>query len=273
MRYYQKIQWLVVVFILLVGLFGCDSGDGGLTAPAVSTGSASPANFWVGRGGDKLGIYSEDEALQVQVPAGAYVLEYTTTLGAFYIVFSSEDGAFLAIGLLPDDRLVDVNLYEVTLNPDAVPDPDYSKDGVLVFYWPGSSVELTLEGVCTLKPETLIVIMKDGVLVLTGDVVIVELPKVEPTKFYTIETWVNDETLGVIDPEGPMERPAGSSKSFKIRRKDGNPFRYQAADPQDTVYLNGVDVTDQVQILGSGEGHLVIHGIDMDILIEVYFAP
>jgi hypothetical protein len=265
-----------------VGLVGCDSGDGGLTAPA-STGSASPANFWVSSGGDKLGVYSGEDFLQIQVPAGAFMLEYITDLGIFQIVFSSEDGAFLAIGLLPGDKLHNVNLYEGTVPEGVTPDQTCSVPGVSIFYWPGSTTVLSWGNVFVINPlVAVIVIMQNGVLVLSGDFEIIELPEpVEPKEYFTIETWVNDETLGYITPEGPIERPAGSSKSFQIHHKTrdlnlGDPLQqYPPPDghTEDFVFVNKVNMNDYVQMLGNGDGHLVIHGIDMDIEIEIYLAP
>lgn len=276
MRYYQKIQWLAVVFMLLVGLVGCDSGDGGLTAPAnVPTGSASPANFWVGRGGDKLQVYQEPGELQITVPEGAFMLTYVTHLGTFQIVFYSEEGAFFAIGLLEGDEFVDVFLQEGEIPDTAVPDPEYSNEGVDVYCAPASSTPVPWYETFVFTPTTvLIMIMDDGVFVTDNPfmvIIVLLVPIVENTgegARFTIFTSVNDDTLGYITPEGPLQRPGCSSQSFHIHHntRDFDPL-------QDIVMANGIDITPWVQILGSGDGHLVIYDIREDILLKVIFAP
>jgi hypothetical protein len=281
MRSYQKIQWLVVVLSLLIGLVGCDSGDGGLTTPSnvtagnVTFGSnASPANFWVGRGANKLGIFKADSVFQVQAPEGTYLIEYTLKGGgSFFIVFTAgEDGAFLAVGLLPGDELDDVFVYEGDLIDDDV-EPEFENEGVSVYCWPGSTTTtLTWNQVFVINPTiTVIILVLDGEICDDGELEIEELEQVKCT--YTITTAVNDQTLGSIDPEGPIDRPCGSSKSFKIHVNNALGFVPGVTVSDVTLIIDGVaiSVLNQVQILGNGDGHLVIHKIDMNIAIEVDF--
>jgi hypothetical protein len=278
MKSYQKLQWLVVVLSLLIGLVGCDSGDGGLTTPANitvgSAGDASPANFWVGRGGNKFGIYKQDNSFQIQAPEGTYLLAYTIQGGGiFHIVFSAgEDGAFLAVGLLPGHMLADVTLYEGEI-PGGV-EPEIEKQGVKVYCFPGSTVNVTWQTVFKFSPVmVIIVLVADGEIVV-GDPDIESLEPVRCTK--TIETNVIGQTLvGTVNPP-EEEAPCGSSRSFKIKVYDPAGF---VPDPDGTaggtvkdVSLNGVSVLNQVQVLGNGEGHLVIHNIQEDIkmLVELW---
>ena len=266
MRYYQRVQWLAVVFILLVGLVGCDSGDGGLTAPAnVPAGSASPANFWVGRGGDKLQIYQGGSGFQITVPEGAYLLTYVTHFGVFNIVFSSEEGAFFAVGLLEGDELTDLYLQEGDIPEEAVPVEE--KEGVKVYCRPGVTAGGGLPSVFT-GWGPIIIIIQGGVVVPDNPfmvIIVLTDPIVEntgPGKNYTIWTYAEG---GSITPKGPLEVPGNSSRSFKFI-----PNTLPFDKTTDQVYVNGVNVTPQVQVLGNGQGHLVIHKIHEHIYIEAY---
>lgn len=270
MRSHQKVQWLVVVLSLLIGLVGCDNGDGGLTTPAdVSVGDASPANFWVGRGSDKFGIYKQDNMFQIQAPEGAYLLTYTIQGGgAFHIVFSAgEKGAFLAVGLLPGHVLADVTLFEGEI-PEGVK-PEIEKQDVNVYCFPGSKTNLTWETVFKFSPVmVIIVLVADGEIVV-GDLDLdIDIEPMEPVKCTkTIKTRVFDGTFsGYVNPP-EMVAPCGSSRSFKIIIDD--PAGFVPGTTVEDVKLNGVSVLNQVQILGNGQGHLVIHHIRENIGMEV----
>jgi hypothetical protein len=270
MRSYQKVQWLVVVLSVLIGLVGCNSGDGGLTTVTAnisvgSVGDASPANFWVGRGGDKFGIYNQDNMFQIQAPEGTYLLAYTIQGGGiFHIVFSAgEDGVFLAVGLLPGDMLDDVTLYEGEI-PEGV-EPEIEKQGVKLYCFPGSTVNVTWQTVFKFSPVmVIIVLVADGEIVL-GDLDIEALEPDKCTKEIT-SVVINNTYAGIVDPPERVA-PCGSSRSFKIIVYDAAGF-----DPGTTVEdvkVNNVSVLNQVQILGNGQGHLVIHDIQENIGIEV----
>lgn len=273
MRSFQKIQWMFVV-VLLIGLVGCNSGDGGLTTPTTVTGSdagptltigsASPANFSVGRGQNKLGVYVPEkrDGFQVQVPEGAFMIEYSVKGGGTYfiVVTAEEEGAVLGIGLLEGFIIDDVLVYEGNIAPTA-PDPEIAKEGVKIYVWPGSETyaQQTWTGVFVMNPSIVVII-----LVLDGE--IEEGQEIEEIKcINTIRTYVNDPTKGKITPAGPLERPCNSSASFTIEPASGN-----FGDIKD-VLLNGISVKAQVQELGNGNGHLVIHKIDMNIEMKVEF--
>jgi hypothetical protein len=267
MKHFQRIQWGVLVLILVLSVVGCEEfAQKHTVGPTVPTGlSPNPmqlANCWVGRGQNKFGVYTEPGLLQVQAPAGVFLLMYRTNLGAFYFVFSSTDGAFLAIGLLEGDEL-----HEVTLQEGTIPDgttPEFESEGVNIFCWPGSTTAVSWENVFVIKPATvLIVLIRDGEIVTDNlDIVILDIPKVEgPPQKFSISTEV--EGTGDVWPSSLEGVPRGASRSFKFR---------PGANLVD-VTLNGVSVIDAVQFLGNGDGHLVIHDIKEDIHIVATFNP
>ena len=260
MKQFQKIQWLALALILILGIVGCESlapdSNVGPTAPVdVSPDPANLANFWVGRGQNKLGVYTSETVLQVEAPAGSFLLKYVTLSGIYYVVFSSEEGVFLAIGLLDGDDLLDVSLWEVPISDTATPDPTSPSpgEGVLIYYWPGST-GVTWEGVVVfgeINWSAEIIIIKDGEIVENPDFVIVGLEQVEPRTF-TLTTEVQGAG-GFIWPDYLTRIPEGASRSIKFR-----PY------PTTDVLVNGVSVM-PIQQLGNGDGHLVIHDIREDI--------
>jgi hypothetical protein len=211
---------------------------------------------------------------QVQAPEGEYLLKYTIQGGGtFHIVFSAgEDGAFLAVGLLPGDLLDDVTLAKGEI-PDDV-EPEIEKQGVRVYCFPGSTVNVTWKAVFKFDPARVII-----VLVVNGEIVIgdldFEVEEMEPQKCTKeITTEVTGTTYtGSVSP-AEREAPCGSSRSFKIIVNDTLGF-VAAPPPAGTVKdvkLNGDSVLNQVQVLGNGQGHLVIHDIQEEIkmLVELW---
>ncbi len=250
-RLYQKIQWVAFILILMMGTVGCEmlgSNSVSPTAPTdVSPGPAQLANFWVGRGQDKFDITLEGTgAFTVNVLAGSYLLEYVTDLGTFYIVFKADTSVSLTIGLQPGDNVSEVTVQQGTIT---VSDDQAlaTQEQVLIFAWPADPVLWGFVFDVDLSVELIILLEGGGIPGWTETA--------EEGKC-TITTQVVGG--GTIKPAGPITKPCGSSHSFKF--KPGPPALTD-------VTVNGVSVIDQVQILGNGDGHLVIHKIDGDILL------
>jgi hypothetical protein len=251
MKQFQKIQWVAYVLILIMGIVGCESlapdSNVGPTAPVdVSPDPAHLANLWVGRGQDKFEIMQEGTgAFTVNVPAGSYLLTYWTDLGEFHIVFKTVSATTLTIGLQPGD-----NVYHVTVQQGTITVPDDQalviQGDVLIFAWP-PNLEVTWDAVIG-NLTGLIVLLQDG-----------GIPGAEGGKC-TITTQVVGS--GTIKPAGPITKPCGSSHSFKF--KPGPPALTN-------VTIDGTSVIDQIQILGNGDGHLVIHDIQGDIILTGYW--
>ena len=252
MRQPQRLYWTLGLVILILGLVGCeliDSGNVGPTDPADMT---QLSNFWVGRGQDKLGVYQEKGFVQVSVPAGSYLLTYTTDLGTFFIVFSSEEGALLALGLQEGDTLRSITLQQGTI-PDTVT-PTQTQEGVSIYYWPGDDTEEVdlvafLAEIFTSDPD-----VEEIILVEEGEVT---GPEYEPKRTIT----VNVTGSGTVTPSGTFTRPKGSSQMF-IFETYANLI---------DVKINEQSVMPAVEELGNGNGHLVVHSIDTDLTIDVEF--
>lgn len=279
MKQFQRVQWLVLLVVVALVATSCQFGDRSrhnVTSPI--TDPVDAANLWVGRGDGRLTIAPTTKLLQFRTPAGTYLLQYQAKTenedgtfsisGTFAMVFTAgADGAMITIGLLPG-----AELWSVSLQPGAIPDgvtPVMEDGDVLVYLTPAMSTTVAWEGVFTIDFDIeLIVIMADGELnEELEDIEIVEVatpPLPEVVKLWTIYTNVNDDTLGTITP-ALEQAPDGSSRSFKI-----HPVSGVFADI-DQVMVNGTDVTAQVQKLGNGDGHLVLHNITSDVFIEVVF--
>lgn len=268
MKHFQKIQWIALALIVILGVVGCEmlapDSNVGPTAPVeVLSNPAHLANFWVGRGQNKLGVYKGEELLQIQAPEGEYLLMYTTNLGTFYVVFKAgPEGAFLAIGLQPGDEVQQVILQKGTIPDDAPPLPE-SREGVYIYFWPGNPTVTSWEVIFTADPSVaLIFLIIDG-KINTDSGVIEILPVTQEPE---IPVQINITGPGTVIPPGPIIlRPKNSSLSLKFRADSGN-FN----DIVD-VQLNGISVIAQVQDLGNGDGHLVIHNITEAIMVEVTF--
>lgn len=111
------------------------------TAPAMQlvlaspSGSLSPverAGFSARSGSsDGFGVYHDGRSIfQFQVPAGDYLLSYSTTLGDFYIVFRAKNNALIGVGIQEGDLVYEAKLYRGTATGTTV---YYENDVVRVF--------------------------------------------------------------------------------------------------------------------------------------------
>lgn len=62
---------------------------------------------------DQMGVYYDGHSafFQFRVPAGEYLLIYTTRLGSFYIVFRAKSAALITVGLQAGDLMYDAQLF------------------------------------------------------------------------------------------------------------------------------------------------------------------
>lgn len=290
MKYFQRVQWVGFIIILMLGVIGCEMfGGSSLTTPVGSTGVAPGremlANFWVGRGQNKYEVSSEDQELQIGTPEGSYLLEYsikvpsadgTFDIQTFAIVFKAgEEGALLAIGLKPGDDIWEVQLIPGDISAGVT--PVMEQNGVAVFLWPDDESSFSVEDVFEEPaPEdfVLIILIAEGVIAplyinnddSDSDIQIDIIEEDESSDGggkFSITTKVSGG--GSISPSSVDGVPYGSSRSFKIR---ANSRKFE--DILD-VTVNGTSVIGQVQKLGNGDGHLVIHDITEDLVIEATF--
>lgn len=146
-QYNQNMCIVVCVLILLVGLVGCDQENSVLTTPSMSDQTVSVqqspepiANFHVmGTSSDQVGVYVGHEYFMVQVPAGEYLLSYTTGLGTFHLVLQVTKRALLFVGLQPGDEVQKASLFDGTITDIGKETQDHGT--VMLFSWPGGPVE------------------------------------------------------------------------------------------------------------------------------------
>ncbi len=153
--------------------------DGVLSLTLISQGFIVVGDDVVSLGGttesSQFGIYVGDGNFQVYVPAGEYLLEYTTTVGTFQIVFRANFGEFLTVDLLHDDELLDVSIQQGNINFSAVPVSVFG--GISVFRWPTSAITVVNIFVININISPL-VIVQDGIIVISPIIIIFDTPEV-----------------------------------------------------------------------------------------------
>ncbi|MBD3308669.1 hypothetical protein GF339_19830 [candidate division KSB3 bacterium] len=108
-------KWVVLGILIAVGaaFVSCNSDNSSnpvLPQTETTTGTTG-TNFFAGSAiSDEYGAYIGHEFFQVNVPeAGQYVLDYTTTLGTFYLGLELTKGALLQIGLVTSEEFPDAD--------------------------------------------------------------------------------------------------------------------------------------------------------------------
>jgi len=117
------------------------------------------------------------------VPAGDYLLEYTTTLGTFHIVFQAGNHAIVHIGLQEGDSVIEVSLRNGNMKnavaKEVVLATIWENGPVNVYLWPGSSIS-TWEELFEINRNIAPVVLIRG-----GQVVVSKLPPPPPTSIPT----------------------------------------------------------------------------------------
>ncbi|MBD3308894.1 hypothetical protein GF339_20945, partial [candidate division KSB3 bacterium] len=263
---FRTMQWIALVLVLLMGMAGCsffDQHDS--SSPTAPVGSATQlANFWVGRGQDKYEVNVGDDELHVGVPAGAYLLTYTTENGTFYIVFEAEESVMLVIGIPGDDEVLEAYIQAGTIDLEGLGEEiePIEGDRYIVYALPDETLDLPDWFEVFEEGENFLIIE----LIVDGEIVLEEDEGEDGEGEEGEENGLKHEVTisvdgsgGTVKPSGTKLVPDGASISIKIQPDSGN-----FADIAN-VTINGEPFMDYVQELGNGDGHLVIHGVDQDL--------
>jgi hypothetical protein len=104
---YQRLLWVAMGLIVLIGIIGCQSDESSITGPVNPT---QLMNFYAT---DAIGYdydvyyYTENRyEFEFDVPAGDRLVEYETNLGIFTLVLRANKPATIYIGLQPGDILL-----------------------------------------------------------------------------------------------------------------------------------------------------------------------
>lgn len=260
MKHFQKIQWVALALLVILGVIGCEmlapDHSVGPTAPVdVSPDPAHLANFWIGRGQNKLMVYQGEGLFQVGTPAGTYRLTYSIKFGGtFHIVFiAPEGGAVLTIGLLPGDVIWSVSLQQGEI-PEGAPGPVVEYDGIKVFLTPSVPSEVTLNQVFISIDVAIIWVIVEGKPVDDGSITV--LGSLE--RKHEVTTSVGGNCY--FTPPIYQGVPDGASRSFKITPY-ANIIQVEilGGTPPSVILLPA-----QIQQTG-GDGHIVLHNITNDM--------
>jgi len=261
----------IALLLVALAVTGCTLFDNNQhNTPVSPIGDATQMqNFWVGRGQEKFEVAAVGEELQVSVPEGSYILEYTSTYGTFYIVFKALFSVTLFIGLESGDVVQNVYLYTGEISDDVVPIQE--NEFYKVYELPGE--EEASDWYDSFTGEM------DVIVLMAGGEVFLEEEEGEDDGEDGDDAVVGGkwtvtaiaDGAGTIKPETKMV-PNGASVSLKIR-PDSRNFA-DILSVKITQVTSGVetDVTSYVQQLGNGDGHLVIHGVDDDLDVAVEFG-
>lgn len=271
MRRMTVIHVGIVVVLATLAVTGCMLfDDQQQTTPVSPVGEATQLqNFWVGRGQDKYFVTADGEQLEVSVPQGSYILEYTTSYGSFYIVFKAISSVTLFVGLQPGDVVQNVFLYLGEISDDVVPiqeNGDYK-----VYELPGEENVSDWYDHFTGDIDV-IILMVDGVVIIEddadGEIDGEDDGEDDGDDAAADGKWEVTATAsggGSITPASKIV-PNGASISLKIKPDSRN------FEDILSVTVNGEDVLPYVQELGNGDGHLVIHGVDADLEVVAKFG-
>jgi len=124
-RFSHASRACATVFWLLFVLSGCSNDQNPLFSnPTIPDNTQSRPNFYAGATKEQgFGVYKGHEHFLIQVPAGEYLLEYTTQIGQFYIVFRADKNAVLDIGLVAGDEVQKALVYSGRVTDASHPRP------------------------------------------------------------------------------------------------------------------------------------------------------
>ena len=276
--------WMASLLILTLAVAGCGLfGDREQMNPVSPAGSGQLPNFWVGQGQNKYVVTTQPNEMELSVPQGAYLLEYTTTYGTFYILFKATMSVTLYIGLEAGDVVKEALLYPGEIDPAA--EVIESKTGYEVYQLPEftSAQEWyeTFEG-----DFEIIVLISDGKIMLpVGGLEATAEEESETPDDAEEESETTDEETeaaecaegkyqvtvtaegaGTVKPDGSKCVPAGASISLKFKPDSKN------FEDLTDVTINGEPMLTYVRKLGNGSGHLVVHGVDAKLDVVATFA-
>jgi hypothetical protein len=288
MKQFQKVQWIVLVAILVMGIAGCGflGDDNNPTAPGGLP--SQHANFFVSGGiFPEIGIYSGNEFFMVNVLMGDWLLMYTTNWGTFNIVFRATEATLLTVGLVPDDEVEEASIQKGTIADTA---EAVQEDGAVTLFSlpdqqnsepldpdqePLDPDQEPLDDIFVEDPVVpVIILISGGQVVQSATVVILPEPAQpdpeepeagdgaeESGQTYTITASVEGGG-GSIKPSGAVTRPEGSSHVVQIIPDTGYSI--------DDVKVDGESVT--VDDLGNGKGQYKFHKIAADHTIVATFT-
>jgi hypothetical protein len=131
--------WITLVALLLVGS-GCErDAQQTPTTPGIAGQKQAEdmANFYARQGiSDEFGAYVGAGEFVIQVPAGEYLLEYTTLKGTFYVAFRATGRALVYIMLVAGDSIQTAVIYRGTIIDEI--GQTQTSHNVTLFAWPGS---------------------------------------------------------------------------------------------------------------------------------------
>lgn len=141
---------------------------------------------------DTFGVYLNGGELQLYVPKGDYLVEYTTTYGMFHVVFRAISQRFVTIPL-PSGGTVHYVSIQRGMIPHGV-EPIHDEKGVTFYFWSGSSPTLVWYDVFIVNVYLrLIILVEEGEIVTTNPfAIVIILPEI-------------DELPGGTDPGSPGE--------------------------------------------------------------------
>lgn len=120
------------------------------------------------------GVYLGKGILQLYVPRGDYLVEYTTMQGTFHVVFRTSWARFVSIFLPGDDTILDVSIQQGVI-PVGV-EPLDEQGSVLFYFWPGASPLLVWSHVFIVNVNLRPVILVQGGKIVINNPLIIILP-------------------------------------------------------------------------------------------------
>lgn len=267
--------WMASLLIVTLVVAGCGLfGDRERMNPVSPAGSGQLPNFWVGQGQNKYVVTTQPNEMELSVPQGAYLLEYTTTYGTFYILFKATMSVTLYIGLEAGDVVKEALLYPGEIDPAATAIESHT--GYDVYQLP--EITSAQEWYETFEGNfEIIVLISEGKIMLPEGGLEATAEEESETSDEESETeeecaagkyqvTVTAEGAGTVKPDGSKCVPAGASISLKFTPDSKN------FEDLTGVTINDEPMLDYVRKLGNSSGHLVVHGVDADLEVVATFG-
>ena len=118
-----------------------------------------------------FGVYTKEGMLQLYVPQGDYLVEYTTMYGTFHVVFRATWQTFVNIPLQSGDTVLNVSIRRGMIPFGVEPLKDQGK--VKIYAWPGASPTRVWSDVFVVNVNiSPIFLIQEGEIVTTNPFVI-----------------------------------------------------------------------------------------------------